>query len=102
MIDYVIVPTVWYVLGFFYFIFSADGMAYHNNKMFTTIDVDNDVLSGSNCASGYCGGWWYGQCADINLNGLKIYVPWCLRIYWYTWQQYSPMNATSMMVKRHP
>ena len=102
MIGYVIVPTVWYVLVFFYFIFSDDGMKYHNNRMFTTIDVDNDLLSGANCAGQYRGGWWYIHCVYANLNGLYVSVDGYQPIYWYPWPRYLRMTATSMMVKRHP
>ncbi|XP_069118726.1 uncharacterized protein [Argopecten irradians] len=42
---------------------SADG------SFFTTTDVDNDQSPGSNCADDFGGGWWYGWCSPINLNG---------------------------------
>jgi hypothetical protein len=46
-------------------------MAYHNGKQFTTIDVDNDLRSGLNCAADEkFGGWWFKSCANVNLNGL--------------------------------
>jgi hypothetical protein len=48
--------------------FSDDSMAYHNGMQFTTIDVDNDLSSGKNCAAdGKCGGWWHKSCADANI-----------------------------------
>ena len=41
-----------------------------NSIMFTTRDQDNDMWSGRNCASDtHRGGWWYGSCSYINLNG---------------------------------
>ena len=43
--------------------------SYHNGMMFTTRDRDNDLRS-NNCGSEvYTGGWWYGGCTNINLNG---------------------------------
>ncbi|XP_078355281.1 microfibril-associated glycoprotein 4-like [Oculina patagonica] len=40
------------------------------NKMkFSTKDRDNDG-SGTNCALGYKGAWWYRACHDANPNGL--------------------------------
>ena len=46
-------------------------MAYHNGMQFTTIDVNNDLKSGENCAAyEKFGGWWFNTCADVNLNGL--------------------------------
>jgi hypothetical protein len=37
---------------------------------FSTIDVDNDLRSGENCAADEkFGGWWFNSCADANLNG---------------------------------
>ena len=42
----------------------------YSGMMFTTRDRDNDVSTDANCASDfYRGGWWYRQCARINLNG---------------------------------
>ena len=42
----------------------------HNGMMFTTRDQDNDLKGNGNCASDLLrGGWWYRNCAYINLNG---------------------------------
>jgi len=78
-------------------------MAYHNGMQFTTIDVDNDLKSGVNCAADdKFGGWWYKSCANVNLNGLYETVPSYSAIYWRGWQDYTTMKTTYMMVKRHP
>ncbi|XP_069824899.1 ficolin-2-like isoform X2 [Dendropsophus ebraccatus] len=47
---------------------SGDGLAYHNDRPFTTKDRDNDVYS-ENCAVNFKGAWWYGSCHNANLNG---------------------------------
>ena len=42
----------------------------YSGNMFTTRDRDNDGWRGGNCASdNYRGGFWYGGCGPINLNG---------------------------------
>ncbi|XP_059175474.1 angiopoietin-2-like [Physella acuta] len=62
-----------------------DQFSHHNGMKFTTLDSDNDVWSGVNCAVNYgSGGWWYGACHDVNVNG-----EWASRvagkgIEWYT------------------
>jgi hypothetical protein len=46
----------------------GDSLTYHNNRLFTSKDQDNDSNSG-NCAISYTGAWWYGHCHHSNLNG---------------------------------
>ena len=77
-------------------------MAYHNGMQFTTINADNDLRSGLNCAAEKFGGWWFNACAYVNLNGLYGIVSSERAIYWYDWQFYTPMKTTSMMAKRYP
>ncbi|GFR66156.1 tenascin, partial [Elysia marginata] len=48
---------------------SGFGMSYHNGKAFTALDRDNDKYY-TNCAVRCRGGWWYGGCHYVNLNGL--------------------------------
>jgi len=69
----------------------------------STIDVDNDLYENEHCAANVkLGGWWYNDCAEANLNGLYGSVSVHNGIYWVTWQGYTPMKTTSMMIKRHP
>ena len=78
-------------------------MAYHNGMQFTTIDVDNDLRNGRNCAANEkFGGWWFNDCAYANLNGLYGTVSSFGAIYWHAWRNYTPMKTTSMMAKRYP
>ncbi|XP_059175168.1 angiopoietin-related protein 7-like isoform X2 [Physella acuta] len=48
---------------------STDNFSYHNGKVFSTLDRDNDKSS-SNCADNFKGGWWYDSCYQVNLNGV--------------------------------
>ena len=78
-------------------------MAYHNGMQFSTIDVDNDLRSGENCAADEkFGGWWFNSCADANLNGRYGTVSSYGAIYWHAWRVYTPMKTASMMAKRYP
>ncbi|GFS15104.1 tenascin [Elysia marginata] len=47
---------------------AGDGLAYHNDRPFTTKDRDNDEWGG-NCATDSGGGWWFGACDHADLNG---------------------------------
>ncbi|XP_059154481.1 ficolin-1-like [Physella acuta] len=49
---------------------------HHNSMKFTTIDSDNDIHSGRNCAVDRRGGWWYYSCHNVNVNG-----EWASRVY---------------------
>ena len=48
------------------------GLDYHNGMAFSTADRDQDKDETGNCAA-ICGGggWWYGYCQAVNLNGNK-------------------------------
>ena len=52
--------------------FSGDAensLSYHNGRMFSTKDHDQD-LSTKSCAVSFNGAWWYNMCHNSNLNGL--------------------------------
>ena len=49
-----------------------NAFTYHNGRYFTTYDRDNDGHSGGNCGYLDQGGWWYGACANANLNGRHV------------------------------
>lgn len=51
----------------------SDSLSYHNGKMFSTYDADNDENSGQ-CAKSFSGAWWYRSCHYSNLNGLYQWV----------------------------
>ena len=46
----------------------GDAMAPYNGKLFSTWDVDNDLIPGMNCAEKLQGGWWFHNCFTANLN----------------------------------
>ncbi|XP_059154483.1 fibrinogen-like protein A [Physella acuta] len=76
-----------YKMSYTYFSYGnvRDQFSHHNGMKFTTIGSDNDVWSGGNCAVDYgSGGWWYGACHYVNVNG-----EWASRVVakgieWYT------------------
>ncbi|XP_061173449.1 uncharacterized protein LOC133182618 [Saccostrea echinata] len=51
---------------------AGDGMIKHNNKKFSTRDVDNDQVVkefGGSCAKRFHAAWWFYKCYQSNLNG---------------------------------
>lgn len=84
-------------------------MRYHNGRLFSAFDNDNDRHDG-NCAVKHHGAWWYTYFCDnytyaySNLNGLYYNgstLPYGLGIIWYPWlgNPYS-LKATEMMIKK--
>lgn len=51
---------------------ASDALGYSLNNSFSTSDNDRDKNVNRNCARDYTGGWWYGDCASANLNGLNL------------------------------
>ncbi|GFO24806.1 ficolin-1 [Plakobranchus ocellatus] len=47
---------------------AGDSFEYHKDSDFSTYDQDNDSSS-KHCAKDRYGGWWYVNCANVNLNG---------------------------------
>ncbi|KAL6490209.1 hypothetical protein MHYP_G00005540 [Metynnis hypsauchen] len=47
---------------------AGDAMTYHQGRLFSTMDSDNDIALG-NCALTHRGAWWYKNCHLANLNG---------------------------------
>ena len=47
-----------------------DSLNYHNGKVFSTRDKDNDGMSSASCSTlhGGNGGWWFDECRWSNLN----------------------------------
>jgi hypothetical protein len=71
--------------------------------MFSTLDQDNDVWGGGNCAADFShGAWWHEKCDASNLNGqyggpgvsgTKYNV-------WYYWKNKNEaLKGTIMMVR---
>ena len=62
---------------------AGDSLSYHNGRLFSTKDHDQDPSAG-NCAVDFTGAWWYNMCHHSNLNGLypvdgrvdEIYMSW--------------------------
>ncbi|XP_062135317.1 angiopoietin-related protein 7-like isoform X7 [Drosophila sulfurigaster albostrigata] len=67
-----------------------DAMRYHENMKFTTFDRDNDIGDG-NCAVDYESGWWYGGCANCNLN-----KPYGRNLFWY---KPNPLKEAKMLIR---
>jgi len=65
-----------------------DALSYHNGRMFTTYDRDNDLESGNNWSSANCavvfgGGFWYNNCfhCGVNVVGNNTQFSW-YGFYW--------------------
>lgn len=85
---------------------SGWGMSYHSGMPFTTYDRNNKRGNPYNCARERKGGWWYNQCATVNLNGRYFYhnkkvVP-TVGIVWAPFNgQYSSLKKVEMKIRRN-
>ncbi|KAK2160875.1 hypothetical protein NP493_1621g00016 [Ridgeia piscesae] len=54
---------------------AGDSFGYHSGKMFSTKDPnhDHDTYPGMHCAQAVRGGWWYGRCFQVSLNGQYLH-----------------------------
>lgn len=78
----------------------SPGMSYNSGFPFVTIDRENAY----NCAHQDFGGWWYYNCAYVNLNG-KYMTPGDLSLYesavtYRTFKNCESLKKTKMMISR--
>ncbi|XP_052236967.1 uncharacterized protein LOC127848505 isoform X2 [Dreissena polymorpha] len=78
------------------------GLFYHNGNSFSTYDHDDD----HDCAIKCHGGWWYHDCAFVNLNGRYV-TPGTVDtscayagIIYHNFKQRASMTETKMMFRR--
>ena len=87
---------------------SGDGdrvaFAYNNGHYFTTYDRNN-ANNGRNCAYMDQGGWWYGLCTSINLNGRHelsglpgTHIPGQL-LFWFSGGRYTIYTKSEMKIR---
>uniref|UniRef100_A0A8C5R884 Fibrinogen C-terminal domain-containing protein n=1 Tax=Leptobrachium leishanense TaxID=445787 RepID=A0A8C5R884_9ANUR len=48
---------------------AGNSLSLHNNRRFSTKDVDHDLRQGASCAEIHQGAWWYDSCLLSSLNG---------------------------------
>ncbi|XP_019634754.1 PREDICTED: microfibril-associated glycoprotein 4-like [Branchiostoma belcheri] len=84
---------------------AGDSMDYHNERMFSTVDRDNDAYSGYHCSQHYGqAGWWFWSCG-YSLNGR--YLGNCRSscaasqgVVWYHWRGWSySLKSVSMKIR---
>ena len=80
---------------------AEDSLTFHNGIPFSTKDDDNDSNENENCAQLDKGGWWYKNCYEANLNGIRFNSPSSNRegMRWIKWIPTS--LKTSVIAVRH-
>ena len=82
----------------------GDSLSYENNMRFSTRDSDNDIAT-YNCATRFCGAWWYKYCHHVNLNGLYLdgaNNEFGCGLNWGTcWGFYYSLKKTMMKIRRN-
>ena len=84
----------------FIVIISDDSLLRHNNRPFSTKDVNHDTYD-TYCAFDYHGAWWYKACHNSNLNGYYYKkgenVSYARGIIWRHWKDYYESMKTATM-----
>ena len=77
---------------------AGDSMDFHDGRMFSTKDNDNDNHSTNHCATSFQGAWWYNRCHKSNLNGLYDGSS-SQGITWYYWKnRHEPLKFSEMKI----
>ena len=84
-------------------IISGDSLFGHNNRPFSTKDVDHDTWYTS-CAVAFHGAWWYTACHSSNLDGYYYQkgknVSYARGIMWAHWKgQYESFKTATMKIR---
>ena len=71
--------------------------------MFSTKDMDNDMLYSGNCALNNKGAWWFKRCYNSNLNGQYLRGPhstYGVGVQWELWKGgYYSLKKTEMKIR---
>jgi hypothetical protein len=81
-----------------------DSFLYHNDMDFSTYDRNNDKVNTTccPCALSLGSGWWFGNCAESNLNGVYKKNPKgnnFTGIFWEHWLADYSLKSTKMMIR---
>ncbi|XP_066913825.1 microfibril-associated glycoprotein 4-like [Clytia hemisphaerica] len=76
-------------------------------QKFSSIDQDNDAMTGGNCANQYPGGWWFSNCHHDFMNGQ--YFPTGVSgygngLHWYKFQDsqdYRSLKKTLLLIREN-
>ncbi|XP_038145192.1 tenascin-N isoform X10 [Cyprinodon tularosa] len=78
---------------------AGDAMTYHQDRLWTTIDSDNDIAL-TNCARTHSGAWWYANCHLANLNGKWGDNRHSLGVNWEPWKGHlTSLDFTEMKIR---
>ncbi|XP_045189256.2 ficolin-1-A-like [Mercenaria mercenaria] len=76
-------------------------VSHHNGLGFST----SDHGSSTDCSNSYKGGWWYGKCHSVNINGLYLkgnHTSYANGVNWKAWHGYHySLKKTEMKFRPH-
>ncbi|XP_036396744.1 microfibril-associated glycoprotein 4-like [Megalops cyprinoides] len=81
---------------------AGDALSYHNGRMFSTFDKDQDSYYYYNCAERQQGGFWFRSCGNVNPNGLYMWGhtnSYEAGVRWQTWRSSYSLKAITMKIR---